>query len=114
MRGSYFIATLLSVTNCRPEFLGNDPNPAQYCPVRYNRPGSNPAARCAIDFTQHPDATHSVSTFGHGRHACVGERFALSIVKIFAINFLTSFDFTPQVRGHARRRGLVRQMCHLT
>jgi len=36
-----------------------------------------------------------VSTFGHGRHACVGERFATSAMKIAVLRLLAAFELTP-------------------
>ena len=37
-----------------------------------------------------------VSTFGHGRHACVGERFATSAMKIAVLRLLAAFELTPE------------------
>jgi cytochrome P450 len=36
-----------------------------------------------------------VSTFGHGRHACVGERFAMAAIKIAVLRHLEAFDLEP-------------------
>jgi cytochrome P450 len=76
-----FVTTLLSVNNAAYGTLD------RFDPRHYDR------GRLA-DHVEVP-AKELVSTFGHGRHACVGERFATSAMKIAMIRLLTTFDLEP-------------------
>jgi cytochrome P450 len=40
-----------------------------------------------------------VSTFGHGRHACPGERFALMMGKMVIARLVREFDFESAFAG---------------
>ena len=37
----------------------------------------------------------TISTFGHGGHACPGRNFALTIGKIAVVRMLQTFELTP-------------------
>jgi cytochrome P450 len=76
-----FVTTLLSVNNSAYDTLG------RFDPRHYDR------GRLA-EHVQVP-GKELVSTFGHGRHACVGERFATSAIKIAMVRLLTAFDLEP-------------------
>jgi cytochrome P450 len=76
-----FVATLLSVNNSAHDTL------AAFDPRHYER------GRLA-EHVRVP-AKEMVSTFGHGRHACVGERFAMSAIKIAVLRHLAALDLTP-------------------
>ena len=86
----FFLATVLSVTNCCPLSLTSvHSTPDAFSPQRYNKNKLEPAA------LQSKEKIWTVSTFGHGRHACVGERFAMSIMKIFLCHYLTKLKMRP-------------------
>jgi len=76
-----FVTTLLSVNNAAYDTLGT------FDPRHYDR------GRLA-EHVRIP-GKELVSTFGHGRHACVGERFATSAMKIAMVRLLAAFDLEP-------------------
>jgi cytochrome P450 len=80
LQAGVYVATLLSVTNT--------PTPAleQFDPAHFER--GRLAAAVGLP------AREMVSTFGHGRHACVGEHFALAAIKIAVARHRADFDFT--------------------
>ncbi|HXJ34766.1 MAG TPA: cytochrome P450 [Candidatus Eisenbacteria bacterium] len=88
-----YVATLLSVSNAAYDTLG------RFDPRHYER------GRLA-DHVRVP-AKEAVSTFGHGRHACVGERFAMSAIKIAIVRYLDALDLQP---GFARAAAPTGQM----
>ena len=77
-----YIATLLSVTNSAYPTLD------VFDPAHFER--GRIAAAVALP------AKELVSTFGHGRHACVGERFATAAIKIAVARHLLAFELTPR------------------
>jgi cytochrome P450 len=76
-----FVTTLLSVNNCAYDTLD------RFDPGHYER------GRLA-DHVRVP-GKEMVSTFGHGRHACVGERFATTAMKIAVARLLATYELTP-------------------
>jgi len=77
-----YVATLLSVTNSAyPTLDGFDP-------AHFER--GHVAERVALP------GKEVVSTFGHGRHACVGERFAAAAIKIAVARHLAALELTPR------------------
>ncbi|GAB5450433.1 MAG: hypothetical protein Hals2KO_07610 [Halioglobus sp.] len=76
-----YIATMLSVTNASTEDL------ARFDPDNYAR--NRWANRIA---TPGPE---TISTFGHGRHACPAQRFSLHMVKIVITRVLDRFRLEP-------------------
>jgi cytochrome P450 len=82
LRPGAYLATLLSVTNAPA------PNLDRFDPAHFER--GRIAAGVAL-----PGA-EVVSTFGHGRHACVGERFATAAIKIAVARHLAAFELTPR------------------
>ena len=76
-----FVTTLLSVNNAAHDTLD------RFDPRHYDR------GRLA-DHVRVP-GKEMVSTFGHGRHACVGERFATSAMKIAITRLLDVFELVP-------------------
>jgi cytochrome P450 len=76
-----YVTTLLSVNNRAYDTLD------AFDPAHYER------GRLA-DRVRVP-GKEVVSTFGHGRHACVGERFATSAMKIAVLRLLDAFELTP-------------------
>jgi cytochrome P450 len=76
-----FVTTLLSVNNAAYDTLGRfDPRHYEHGQL--------------AEHVQVP-GKELVSTFGHGRHACVGERFATSAMKIAMVRLLKAFDLEP-------------------
>jgi cytochrome P450 len=43
-----------------------------------------------------PNDKFSVSTFGHGTHACPGRAFALMVIKMVTCRYLTELSLEPQ------------------
>eukprot|EP00007_Cunea_sp_BSH-02190019_P001101 CAMPEP_0174236214 /NCGR_PEP_ID=MMETSP0417-20130205/5412_1 /TAXON_ID=242541 /ORGANISM="Mayorella sp, Strain BSH-02190019" /LENGTH=503 /DNA_ID=CAMNT_0015314825 /DNA_START=114 /DNA_END=1625 /DNA_ORIENTATION=- len=102
----FYVATLLSVLNTQPVAFEEDPStdpkshkrrtscssssshtpPDQFDPTRYS------VATAQLS-TVSQARENMVSTFGHGRHACPGERFALMVGKIVIARLLHSFSF---------------------
>jgi cytochrome P450 len=76
-----YVATLLSVTNAAPPLERFDPS-------HYER--GRIADRVGLP------AKEMISTFGHGRHACVGERFATAAIKIAVSRHLEALELTPR------------------
>ena len=37
----------------------------------------------------------NVSSFGHGRHACPGQRFAMSVLKTVLVQYVTNLSIVP-------------------
>jgi cytochrome P450 len=87
LRPGVFVATLLSVMNSAFDGL------EVFDPTHYVR--GRVADRVGLPTKE------SVSTFGHGRHACVGERFAMSAMKITLGAYLTRFELTPRFQTAA-------------
>jgi cytochrome P450 len=77
-----FVTTLLSVNNAAHDTLD------RFDPHHYER------GRLA-DHVRVP-GKEMVSTFGHGRHACVGERFATSAMKIVIMRLLDTYELAPE------------------
>jgi len=77
-----YVATLLSVTNSAAATLDG------FDPAHFER--GRIADRVALP------GREVVSTFGHGRHACVGERFATAAIKIAVARHLAALDLTPR------------------
>ena len=77
-----YVATLLSVGN--QAFAGLD----RFDPGNYER--GRPADRLGLPTRE------SVSTFGHGSHACPGRRFALAAIEITVSALLAEFELTPR------------------
>jgi cytochrome P450 len=88
VRPGVYVATLLSVMNSA--FDGLD----VYDPDHYDDRGRI-AERVKLPTRE------SVSTFGHGRHACVGERFAMNVMKITLASYLERFTLTPRYAAPA-------------
>lgn len=77
-----YVATLLSVGN--QAFPGLD----RFDPDHYER--GRPSDRLGLPTRE------SVSTFGHGSHACPGRRFALAAIGITISAHLARFELTPR------------------
>ena len=77
-----YVATLLSVGN--RAFPGLE----RFDPEHYER--GRPSDRIGLPTRE------SVSTFGHGSHACPGRRFALSAIGIAVSAHLARFEWTPR------------------
>jgi cytochrome P450 len=77
-----YVATLLSVTNSAYPTLDVF-DPAHFERGRIAASVSLPGAEV-------------VSTFGHGRHACVGERFATAAIKIAVARHLAALELIPR------------------
>ena len=77
-----FVTTLLSVNNTAHDTLD------RFDPRHYDRGRLADHVRVA--------GKEMVSTFGHGRHACVGERFATSTMKIVVTRLLEAYELTPE------------------
>ena len=77
-----YVATLLSVGN--QAFAGLE----RFDPGHYER--GRPADRIGLPTRE------SVSTFGHGSHACPGRHFALAAIEIAIRAHLTRFELTPR------------------
>jgi cytochrome P450 len=82
VRPGVYVATLLSVMNSAFDGL------EVFDPAHYER--GRVADRVGLPTKE------SVSTFGHGRHACVGERFAMNAMKVTLGSYLSRFTFTPR------------------
>jgi cytochrome P450 len=76
-----YIATMLSVTNIQT------PELALFSPAHYQR------NQLAAALT--PSAKETVSTFGHGRHACPAQRFSHHMCKVVVAKLLDRFELTP-------------------
>jgi len=82
-----YVATLLSVTNTPlPELERFDPSHMDRGRI---------AAAVGLP------AREVVSTFGHGRHACVGEHFAMAAIKLAVARHRAAFTFTPRFHDAA-------------
>lgn len=77
-----FVATMLSVTN-----TSSAPGLDRYDPSHYE-------GRRLVSVPQ-LEARELVSTFGHGRHACPAQRFAISSIRIAILRLLERFELTP-------------------
>lgn len=83
----YLLTTLLSATNCDPTHLPNampDSTPETFNPDRYH------AAKLV------GGEQFGVSTFGHGVHACPGQRFALDVTKLVVTLYFRHLSLVPQ------------------
>ena len=78
---------LLSMTNVEPGRAA--PPLAEFAPGRYRGPDLRAEA------LDGPHDKFSVSTFGHGTHACPGRTFALMVIKLVVCRYLTELDLTP-------------------
>jgi cytochrome P450 len=76
------LATMLSVTN-----TSSAPGLERFDPAHY-------AGRRLVDDVPLP-ARELVSTFGHGRHSCPAQRFAISAIRIAVRRLLERYDLTP-------------------
>ena len=70
----YYLATLLSITN--QQTPSGQPPADQFWPFRNLT-------------TLTGTMQYAVSTFGHGFHACPGQRFAMVVTKVFLIHLIT-------------------------
>lgn len=86
-----FLATLLSVNNPHAA-----PGLDRFDPEHY-------AGRRLADTVDLP-ARELVSTFGHGRHACPAQRFAISAIRIAIRRLLDAYELTPRFRTAAPLR----------
>jgi cytochrome P450 len=90
-----YLATLLSVTNLNENALPPDarargaPPLSAFAPQRFVGSRLDPAL-------YPPDAAYTVSTFGHGFHACPGMRFALCVAKVVLARYLSSLELEPR------------------
>lgn len=99
-----YIATMLSVTNVQTETL------ARFDPDHYVRNQPSP--------TLVAPGKETVSTFGHGKHACPAQRFSHHMCKIVIAKLLERFELQPrfdaaqpaarQLGGVARAEGVIR------
>jgi cytochrome P450 len=76
-----YIATMLSVTNVQ------GPDLALFAPEHYQR------NQLAAALT--PGGKETVSTFGHGKHACPAQRFSHHMCKIVISKLLEKFEMEP-------------------
>lgn len=85
------IATMLSVTNasCAPGLEGFDPDHYE---------GRRLASDVAVPTKE------LVSTFGHGRHSCPAQRFAITAIRISLRRLLERYDFTAEFTSAEPRR----------
>ncbi|MFK8018370.1 MAG: cytochrome P450 [Pseudomonadales bacterium] len=74
-----YIATMLSVTNTQTEEL------AKFDPDHYQ------GRRLSRDLVKHGRET--VSTFGHGRHACPAQKFSHNMCKVVLSKLLSEYEF---------------------
>lgn len=79
-----YIATMLSVTNTQTEALG------VFDPDHYQGRKLNPGLV--------PHGRETVSTFGHGRHACPAQKFSHNMCKLVLSRLLERFEFS-ELRG---------------
>lgn len=77
-----YLATLLNVLNTSQ--IDTTYPPDQFHPERYRR---NKLINCPVGFEQ------VVSTFGHLRHACPGEKLSLQTIQIFTKTLITRLKF---------------------
>lgn len=85
------IATMLSVTNtsCGPGLEDFEP---------YHYEGRRLASDVKVPTKE------LVSTFGHGRHSCPAQRFAITAIRVSVRALLERFDFTPGFTSAEPRR----------
>lgn len=91
---SWYVATILSVTNMDRRHLGSVENLEEFVPERFMAPDGSVDLQLPSDLP--PNASVLTSTFGHGAHACPGRRFALAVTKLVLARILVTFDLTPQ------------------
>ena len=84
------IATMLSVTNATAA-----PGLDRFDPARWE-------GRRLAKAVELP-ARELVSTFGHGRHACPAQRFAISAIRISVRRLLERYEIEPRFRAAAPR-----------
>eukprot|EP01102_Stenamoeba_stenopodia_P007771 TRINITY_DN2188_c0_g1_i2.p1 TRINITY_DN2188_c0_g1~~TRINITY_DN2188_c0_g1_i2.p1 ORF type:complete len:503 (+),score=85.20 TRINITY_DN2188_c0_g1_i2:62-1570(+) len=96
----YYVVTLLSVLNTSDTIVKpvvNEKNetvlPTDFYPERYAR-GSGEDSK--LPYLLKPGMEYSISTFGHGRHACPGNSFAMLVIKIVVIRFITKLQLKPK------------------
>lgn len=77
-----YIATMLSVTNVQSADL------ALFAPSQHYQRNQLAAALT-------PHGKETVSTFGHGKHACPAQRFSHHMCKILVSKLLAQFELTP-------------------
>jgi cytochrome P450 len=85
-----FIATMLSVTNA------SGPGLEHFDPSHY-------AAEGRSVLTVPIPSRETISTFGHGKHACPGQRFALSAIRVAMTGYLDALELTPTFTSAAPR-----------
>ncbi len=77
-----YVATMLSVTNVQSADL------ALFAPAQHYQRNQLAAALT-------PAGKETVSTFGHGKHACPAQRFSHHMCKIVVSKLLARFELTP-------------------
>ena len=97
-----YIATMLSVTNTQSPELRN------FNPDNYKK------NQLAVDTSVL--GKESISTFGHGRHACPAQRFSHHMVKIVVIQLLRHFELSadfaePPQPSEQQMGGVSRPQC---
>ena len=85
------IATMLPVNNCSAA-----PGLERFNPANYD--GRRLSGEICLP------ARELVSTFGHGRHACPAQRFAITAIRIAVRELLQRYRFTPRFRDAAPRQ----------
>jgi cytochrome P450 len=83
VRPGVYIATMLSVTNVQSADL------ALFAPGQHYQRNQLAAALA-------PGGKETVSTFGHGKHACPAQRFSHHMCKIVVSKLLSRFELTPR------------------
>lgn len=93
LRPGIFVATMLSVNNTAFEGL------ERFDPKNYDRGRLVP---------QRPLPTPEVvSTFGHGQHACPGQRFAIAAIRVAVGAMLEALDLDPRFASAEPQRGQI-------
>lgn len=84
-----YIATMLSVTNV------DGPQLVRFDPLNHYLQNTSTGHMNQLDTALTPAARETVSTFGHGRHACPAQRFSHHMCKIVVAQLLENFALTP-------------------
>lgn len=93
LRPGVFVATMLSVNNTA--FPGLE----RFDPANYDR--GRLSARVPLPTAE------VVSTFGHGQHACPGQRFAIAAIRVALRGILDALDLEPQFSSAEPKRGQI-------
>jgi cytochrome P450 len=93
LRPGVFVATMLSVNNTA--FPGLE----RFDPSLYDRGRLAPRVPLPT-----PEV---VSTFGHGQHACPGQRFAIAAIRVALRGFLDALELDPQFSWAEPKRGQI-------